>query len=224
MSKYMKLIENEMICIYKVIYNDNKLEEITNELKAKYYEVKKESISSPYDIQTVTNIFNQYHNEAKEFLCVEKSLYNIESEYSRGIYGKAYNIVYKKYSLLQYLINKKSSSLIFDLYDYVNSIYTSNSNISGYFRDKPYIGPEELQMLLSSMNGDNIFMYDSYISKEEKDKYINMILECIRLELVDLKEIADKNEFELASENTVKYKLIIDNYNKVDNDFKVKVK
>ena len=58
-------------------------------------------------------------------------------------------------------MNKSNGSLIFDLYDYINSIYTVHSNISGYFSDKPYIGPEELNMLLSSMNGDNMLVFDS---------------------------------------------------------------
>lgn len=218
----MKLIENFMICTYKVIYDDNKLDEIINELKEKYYELKKESIYSLYDIQTITNIYNQNHHEAIELLYIVEEPYNIESEYSRVCMENKYNIVYKKYSILQYLINKKNSSILFDLYDYVNSIYTVHSNISEYFSDKPYIGPEQLNMLLSSITGVSTFVYDSYISKEEKDKYINEILGCIKLELIESKEITDKREFDIASDNTVKYKLITEDYGKVDNKVKVK--
>ena len=40
----IKLIENFMICTYKVIYDDNKLGEIINELKEKYKYVNLKSI------------------------------------------------------------------------------------------------------------------------------------------------------------------------------------
>lgn len=218
----IKLIENFKICTYKVVYDDNKLDEIISELKEKYFELKSEIIYSFHGIETIPNIFNQNLSEAIDLLHVEEDLYNIESEYSVGLYGKKYNIAYKKYSLLYYLVNKKSSSIIFDLYDYVNSIYTVHSNISEYFSDKPYIGPEQLNMLLSSITGVSTFVYDSYISKEEKDKYINEILGCIKLELIESKEITDKREFDIASDNTVKYKLITEDYGKVDNKVKVK--
>lgn len=218
----IKLIENFKICTYKVVYDDNKLDEIISELKEKYFELKSEIIYSFHGIETIPNIFNQNLSEAIELLHVEEDLYNIGSEYSVGLYGKKYNIAYKKYSLLYYLVNKKSSSIIFDLYDYINSIYKVYSNISGYFSDKPYIGPEELDIILSSITGHGKFVYDRYINIEEKDKYISDILSCIRLELIDSKEITDMKEFDIVSENTIKYKLITKDYGK--NGDKVKVK
>ena len=107
----IKLIENFKICTYKVVYDDNKLDEIISELKEKYFELKSEIIYSFHGIETIPNIFNQNLSEAIDLLHVEEDLYNIESEYSVGLYGKKYNIAYKKYSLLYYLVNKKSSSI-----------------------------------------------------------------------------------------------------------------
>ena len=60
-----------------------------------------------------------------------------------------------------------------------------------------------------------------YISKEEKDKYINEILSCTRLELIESEKIADKSIL-LEIENTTKYKLMMEDYKK--RDIKVKVK
>lgn len=221
MDNIIKLIIKGMINTYRIHFDENRLKEILKDLNEKHFEIEKEIAYSLMGRDAIISNFIEKNYKTKDLLYVVKDEYSFKSEYEQGVYGEKYLVVYKKYSLLYYLASNKNSNIIRYLYCYIFN-KSLDPEIYTYYDETMHITHKHLKAIIASMDDCDDFIYDDYISKEEKENYINDILNCINLELIDSKEIKNYNdELDKISKDTSKYINLL-NHKFVKNDNKVK--